>query len=69
MCGGARKIPDTCTVEDGKMFLKTNEDNVSSTTFSIPQFSDGMYAVVCVLVDADVIDMFVVVAVDVSADC
>ena len=44
---------------------------MSSTTFSIPQFSDEMYAVVCVLVDADVIgwikvNMFVEVAVDVS---
>ena len=41
---------------------------MSSTTFSIPQFSDEMHEVVCVLVDADVIDMFVEVAIDVSAD-
>ena len=42
---------------------------MSSTTFSIPHFSDEMYAVVCVLVDADVINMFVEVAVDVSTRC
>ena len=43
VCAGAHKIPDKRTVEYGKiMVLKTNEDNVSSTTFSIPQFSDEM---------------------------
>ena len=53
------------------MVLKTIKGNMSSNTFSIPQFSDEIYAVIGVLVDADVdiFDMFVEVAVHVSADC
>ena len=74
---GARLLPGCLlytilyTIEYGKMVLKTIKDNVPSNTFSVPQFSDEIYAVIGVLVDADVdlFDMFVEVAVDVSADC